>query len=162
VWQRPPPPLPPTDCVCACAPRPRALQVNESLTLAKVSGVRRLQASVVSMCAGSMADYLYAVTRDLMEHKAASFPYAAALANDCWTVIEHIDRLEKEQSAVFDEWGIDFDPLREKCMAHAQRCLDVIAGMVRKDVRAVMQRVFTREHLEAKDESQVRRRQGSN
>ena len=43
--------------------------LNESLTLARVSGVRRLQASVVSMCAVSMAEYLSAVTRDLVERK---------------------------------------------------------------------------------------------
>lgn len=125
--------------------------LNEALSLARVSGVRRLQASVVSMCAVSLSDYLFAVINELVESPAKyeSCSFVVAVTNDCWSVLDHLDRLEKEQNAVFAEFRVDLDPLRAKCAQHATRCLEVLAQQVRADLQPVLAKAFTKSHLES-------------
>ena len=125
--------------------------LNEALALARVSGVRRLQASVVSMCAVALSDYLFAVTNDLVESpsKSNSCRYACALTNDCWTVLDHLDKLEADQNAVFEEYSVDLNPLRGKCGQHASRSLEVLAAQARSDLAPVLAKSFSRSHLQS-------------
>ena len=106
--------------------------INETMVMAKSSGVEELEAAALSSCLNVLADYLTDIMEDMKETKRHSFEYVVASMNDCSAIIDNLDNLEEENEVIIKKHlrPSDFETLREKYTDALIQCIDYIADMI--------------------------------
>ena len=133
--------------------------INETMIMAKSSGVEELEAAALSSCLNVLADFLTDIMEDMKETKKQSFEYVVASANDCSAIIDNLDTLEEENSIIIEKHlrSSDFETLREKYSDALMQCISFIADMIVVDDLAdvIRERVECKGRFDPADSASV-------
>lgn len=128
--------------------------INETLIMAKASGVPQVQVAVMQCCLVTIADYITTFRRELHETERGQalmtdLRFMCAITNDCATIQDHIDDLDRGRFGISGaDVDIDWNPVRSKYSQAVLSFVDVILDMIHADVEAFYSQLFTPAHLD--------------
>ncbi|GBG27994.1 Diacylglycerol kinase eta [Hondaea fermentalgiana] len=127
--------------------------INETLIMAKASGVPQVQVAVMQCCLVTVADYITTFRNELHETERGrtlmtDLRFMCAITNDCATIQDHIDDLDSGRMGLGNaSLNVDWNPVRSKYSQAVVSFVQITLDMIHADCEDFYGKLFSPAHL---------------